>query len=570
MTRWAEVCARVGLACLLICFAQTSLHAQIFKLQGGDSTLFQAEGGSFDVKAPGYEGSLGAGFFEGHFQFGAVARTQFHDYTLIGGDDAIRFSLPTDIFDGGYFFYARGAGIEHSTKDQNLYFFGGVTSTWMGTSFFQSARAEDPVGILFFDRRLTKTLHFYSRAILAHRKTSLQSLEWQPRRWLKTAVSAGIGSGKGYFASSFDAETRKLALQASYVAASGEFRRITAPSILNSEADKGNIQVAYRPDSIMSFSAGHRDLLQPITLTSPLEEAAVNNLGANFSIAHSNFGLGIFNSSVAGRQTNGLNLYTGHRIHQRFEVTANYFQSRSDQSRPQTMVTGTFREVVSPRFSLLQLVTRSDGQWNMAYGGQFITNRFSASIDYQNVYLPFEPQHPFQQALMVNLTARVFGPVQLTAASSVAPDGHIRYTFGGTTYLYRYQGLAGRQPSQEFYKFSKYLLQGVVRDDQGNPLEGVALRINGATVYTDDAGRFQYRYNKHTPVDFAVALDEFLIPGVYEVVKAPRLVTPELEDQAADVEVVIRRVRAAPSQLRTAPPKQGVATSGSAAPPANP
>ena len=554
MIRGAEVCFRTGLACLFLAvLLRSPLQAQIFKLQGGDSTLFEAQGGSLDIKAQGYEGNLGAGFFEGHFQFGAVARTQFRDSTLIAGDDSIRFDLPTDIFDGGYYFYARGAGIERTGKDENVYFFGGVTSTWLGTSFFQSARAENPVAILFFDRRLTRTLRFYSRGVLAHHKTSLQSLEWRPRRWLKTAVTAGMGSGKGYFATSFDAETRKLALQASYIAASSDFRRITVSSILNSEADKGNVQGTYRPNSTMSFTAGHRDLLQPVTLQSPLEEATVNNLGAEFHIAHTNFGAGLFNSGVAGRQTNGTNFYVGQRIHDRLEVTGNYFQSRTGQAKPQSMVTGTFREILSPRFSLLQLVTHASGQWNLAYGGQFLTNRFSASVDYQNVYLPFQPQKPFQQALMVNVSARILGPLQLTAASSVAPDGHIRYTFGGTTYLYRYKGLMGRQFSPDSYSFPKYVVQGVVRDDQGNPVEGAALHINGAVVYTDDSGHFLYRDRKHAPVKFEVAPEEFLVPGIYQLVKAPALVTPELEDRASNVEVVIRRVRTTPIELHAVP-----------------
>jgi hypothetical protein len=557
MTRAAASPFLPGLALLfLLVPAAVPAQAQIFKLQGGDSTLFQAEGGSLDVKAPNYEGNLGLGFFEGHFQLGATMRTKFRDYTLIGGDDSIRFDLPTDIFDGGYYFYARGAGIARIEKNESLYFFGGVTSTWQGTSFFQSAHAENPTAILFFDRRLTRNLHFYSRGILAHRKTSLQSLEWQPRRWLKTAVTAGLGSGKGYFAASLDAETRKLAVLASYVAASQEFRRVTVPSILNSEADKENVQVTYRPNAVLNFSAGHRNLLQPFSFQSPLEEASVNNAGVNIHIAHIYFGTGLFNSSVAGRQTNGANFYAGHRFRDRLELTANYFESRSGASGRQSMVTGTFREIVSPRFSLLQLVTHSNGQWNLAYGGQYVANRFRASVDYQNVYLPFQPQHPFQQALTVNVTARLLGPLQLNAGSAVAPDGHIRYTFGATTYFYRYSGLMGAQgPSADSYSFPKYLVQGIVKDDSGKPFSGAALHINGATVYSDDAGRFLYRCRKRTPMKLEVAPEEFLVPGVYRVVQSPSVVMPETEERATDVLIVVQPARTTPIELRVGTPR---------------
>ena len=71
------------------------------------------------------------------------------------------------------------------------------------------------------------------------------------------------------------------------------------------------------------------------------------------------------------------------------------------------------------------------------------------------------------------MALRVAGPWQVTAASNVAPDGHLRYSFGTSTYLYRLRGMMTAQP--ETFSIAKYLVQGIVKDDHGVAVEGAAL-----------------------------------------------------------------------------------------------
>jgi hypothetical protein len=131
--------------------------------------------------------------------------------------------------------------------------------------------------------------------------------------------------------------------------------------------------------------------------------------------------------------------------------------------------------------------------------------------------------------------------LQLTAASNVAPDGHLRYSFGASTYLYRFRGMAMAANSDSF-SIAKYVVQGFVNDDRGLPVEGAALHIGKEIVYTDSSGRFQVRFSKRGPFPLSVAPDEFLNNGVYAVVSVPAQVTAENEDHASDVQVVIKRV----------------------------
>src|SRR5437899_220618 len=87
--------------------------AQIFRVQGGASTLFGANGASVNIKAPGYEGEIGAGALDGHFQYGFLVRTNLLGNTLSVGDDTVKVELPTDVFDASHYFLARGVGLQH-------------------------------------------------------------------------------------------------------------------------------------------------------------------------------------------------------------------------------------------------------------------------------------------------------------------------------------------------------------------------------------------------------------------------------------------------------------------------
>ncbi len=539
---------RLPVQCALILLAMLagSAVAQVFKVQGGTSTMLDAQGGSVEFKAPTYDGTIGMGFFDGHFEYGAEARSLYHGYTLLAGDEMIPFVLPTDVFDSSHYFSARGIGVTQKNSDSTFYAFAGATSTWLGTGFFNAATSDDPVGIFFYQRKLSDRLTFFSRDIVSNRQTLLQGLEWKQNKWLKASLTGGIGSNEKYFASAVDAETRQIAFKASYVLMGDMFRRIAVSSPLSSEIDKANVQMLYKPNHFLSITTGHENILEPLTLGGPMQQASVNQLSVDLHVQGFYFGTGLFSSTAAGRGTEGTNYYAGRRISQRLEVNANYFRS-APQSTPTepgqttTILSGTVRERFSSRFSLLQLISRTDGQTTISYGGDFTSNRLMARVDYQNVYLPFRPQRPFEQALALNASLRVTGPWQITAASNVDPEGHIRYSFGITTYLYRMNGMITNASDDQF-SIAKYLVQGVVKDEQGLPVEGAALHIGKQIAYTDSSGRFMARFSKRGPLPLSVAPDEFLTNAFYEVVSAPPQAKADSEENASDVEVVVRRV----------------------------
>src|SRR5207245_9272757 len=108
--------------------------------------------------------------------------------------------------------------------------------------------------------------------------------------------------------------------------------------------------------------------------------------------------------TAPSRGTHGTKLYVGRRIGQRPEVNTNWFQSKPQSTKTSpgqttSILSGTVRENFSSRFSLLQLISRTGGQTTFAFGGDFTSNRLLLRADYQNVYLPFRPTRPFEQAL---------------------------------------------------------------------------------------------------------------------------------------------------------------------------
>jgi hypothetical protein len=536
---------RLQCGLVLLTMMAAVAHAQVFRVQGGDSSLLNAEGGSVEFKAPDYDGTVGFGFFNGKPQFGGNTRYQFHGYTLLGGDENIPFTLPTDVFDASHYFSVRGAGVTRTGETGRFYAFAGTTATWLGTGFFNAASSDRPAGVFFYERKWNPRLKFFSREIASNTQTALEGVEWKPRRWLKTGFTGGIGSNQPYFASSMDAETQQLALKASYVLTGDRFQRVTVLSPFSSEVNKGNVQVLYKPNNISSFTAGHQNILEPVTVGGPMQQASVNQLSSDFRIGKFYFGTGLFSSNASGRRTTGENLYVGRRFGQRIEVNTNYFTSKpqgagTTGAEATTIFSGTVRENFSSRFSLLQLVSRTAGQTTFAFGGDFTSNRLQVRADYQNVYLPFRPDHPFEQALALNVSLRVKGPLQVTAASNVAPDGRLRYSFGASTYLYRVRGMASNAVSQDSFSIAKFVIQGVVHDEEGVPVEGAALRVGREIAYTDSSGHFQVRVSKHGPYAISVQPEEFLTNLVYVPVTAPVQVRAELDSAAEEVQIVVR------------------------------
>ena len=513
---------------------------QIFRLEAGTSSLYQAHGGSVGFHTQNYDGWLGIGSMEG-VRVGAFMRTKFRGSTLTIGDDAIPFRLGTDVFDTGHYFMGRGVGLTQQHGATRIFSFAGATSRGTGTPYFRTGDAEKGVGLLFLDHPLSDRLSLFSRNVFSSRQSSISGLEWQPWTGVRASVAGGFGANQGYGASSFTVDRDLYTLKAAYIVAGDQFRRITVQQPISSEVDRENVMFTLRPTSSLALTVGRQNFLQPFTQDSPTVRGSVNQYAASFYPGRLSLSGTLFDSRVMGMASRGASFSAGRDLFSRLHVTGNYLWNRAGNSQSFTSILGTFRETLSPRLSFLQNVTHSSGQTNVSFGGNFVSNRVSVGVEYQTLYLPFLTGNQFKQALVLNFQFRPFGNYSFNAGSYVTPDGRVKYTAYGGTYMYRGAPGGGPPGAMTAISFHKYLVQGRVLDEAGRPIRGAALRIDGEVVYSDSGGVFLSRRRRPATLRLEVLLNEFIVPGQFEVVSAPPSVKAEPEGSAHEVIVVLRR-----------------------------
>ncbi|MGH9521014.1 MAG: hypothetical protein ACRD3E_00620 [Terriglobales bacterium] len=518
------------------------LHAQIFHVQAGSSSMMDAHGGSIDFQAPGYSGSFGAGMIDGKAEFGAVVRTSIHGFQLTAGDDVLPFNLPTDIFNGAHYFYGRGLGISGGRERFRFQFFAGATTTSMGAPYFSAARADQPFGLLFTQFKLRKNITLVTRSISAGKGTFIAGLEWSPNPSFAIASSGGVGANEPYFANSLKIERERVSFHAAYILQSNTFQRIGARIPVYSESNRENLLLTVRPTERFTFSIGRQNVLSPITSTQPSVRGLVHQFSASTSISGIRVNGSLYQSRVYGLQTLGYAV-SGSRPFRRVEVGADFYRSTAHEAAANQSLNGRVRETITQKLALTQYVSRSNGQSSLQFGGEFTSNRLTIAVTHETVYAPFRPNSaggPFVHVYNVSLRIRLFGSLEVAGHTNVTPDGKIRYTASTGDYFYRYAGLeTGERPN---LKIPDWVVQGKVVDTEGNPIAGAALQIDGKVAFSDSNGEFLVRFSKHEMVAFTVLLKEFLTAREYDVVSAPTSVESARENSARPVSVILQRI----------------------------
>jgi hypothetical protein len=220
------------------------------------------------------------------------------------------------------------------------------------------------------------------------------------------------------------------------------------------------------------------------------------------------------------------------------DATVDYYRSAPRNETPSSNVVVNVKETVSPRISLLQVITRAEGRTSVSAGGEFLSNPVTVGVSYQTVFAPFHRGSPFVQTLGLDVRVRLIGNVQLRAGTHTTPDGRVRYTISGSQLLSRARNRSGSVPRAAF---AKYLIHGVVRDAEGKPVEGAAVKVGDEVLVTGRDGRFFLRTGRAAPAAIAVLPDEFSMPGRYETVSVPPVAVPDVENRAQPIVIVVRQ-----------------------------
>lgn len=527
--------------CLLCLVCPGRATGQVFQMTGGASSLLNAEGGSLEVHAENYTARIDLGYF-GKPSLGFYFSHPFKSGVLGTGDQQVPFALPTDLFDHSYYFLARGVSFSRNVQDGRLFVFGGTTSNGFFAPFLNIARADTPSGAVFYEKQLSPALRFVSRNIFSSHQTSIQSVEWAARKDIKMALSAGLGNNQPYGATSLSIIKLWMVLDASYARSGDAFRRVLVATPQLSENDRENIRFELHPVSNFRVIVSRNNYLADIQ-PAGIERAMVQGIGAGGSVAGFQLNGAWFDSATSVGNSTALSLGVRRTITPHFEAGMDFLRSEYSKSTAPHSLVGTVREIVNSRFSLNQVISRNAGQTSIDFGGNFLSNFLSVSVDYQTVFLPFvqSPSGQFKQVMVLGLHFQLPHGMQFNMDTDVTPLGQIRYTAYGTTYAYH--GM-GRESSGTSFtgKFFQNVVRGQVLDPNGEPVAGAALQIGPELAVTDSEGNFMVRLKKAGVLTLKIAFDEFTTPGRYVIVQAPQTVKAAREDSAEDYSIVLRRI----------------------------
>ena len=554
----------VAVSGLFLCMEATA-PAQVFRLTGGASSGFQAQGAGLEVRGKGYEAWSGAGISDGHLIFGSFLKLRLNKYIVKFGNDDVAMTLPIDTFGTQSTLHTNGVTVETQIKRTTLHAFAGQMGSSFITPMFRAGTFSGPPAvILFTDTLLTQNLRLFSRNIFSSTKTTISGFEWKPRGKLPCltgtdlpllrgleckldhgytfSFAAGIGSGHLYTSEALSFSRPGLDLNLAYVAADDGFQRSLAETPLQSELDGANVTGAIRPTGNTSLSFGHQNYLVPQLGNQPTLHAQVDRLSGSWKVGEYDgtaVGSAVFRSSLLNRTTRGASLWASQTLGP-LDLRLNYLVSAADTNPAVQSVSLTSQEKLTPRISALQVTTFSAGKTSVAFGGSLLTNLLTVGVNYQTLYVPFRPDRPFTQALSVTLNLSLRGNLHLSTATSFTPEGKMIYTLAGSGSYYRLAGLEAAPPLQSF-RLENYLIQGQVTTPNGLPIYGAAIRIGKEVLYSDRDGRFFARERKPGHYKVEVAPSEFIATGDFTIVSAPEDAVATKDPAAPAIVIVLSR-----------------------------
>src|SRR5437879_9890309 len=113
----------------------------------------------------------------------------------------------------------------------------------------------------------------------------------------------------------------------------------------------------------------------------------------------------LFSSETGAGTARAVSMGVRRHVTERVEAGIDYLRSTLPNGSVIHTEVSTFRENVSQRFSLSQVITHGSGQTSIAFGGTFLSNLLTASAEYKTVYLPFAPtgQSQFRTVFVLNV-----------------------------------------------------------------------------------------------------------------------------------------------------------------------
>ncbi len=529
---------------LLGCAARPPcLRGQSLDVAGGTSSFLDASGFQVGYEWQPVTGWLGLAAMNG-VHVGGFLGTTYHGFDVGAGDRYYPFVLDTDVLDHSYIFYGRGLSVSRRSARDHWLLFGGKTALPLATPFLRAYQTDRAAGAFFYERRLNPRLILHSFNILSDKSTSVHSLGFQVDPHWKVSAAAGVGRGRGFFAAATQYRHDWLAVTGSYTANGEGFRRLSISNLPYPERTGGNVRVTLTPLPHLGFQLGHETVLSPLLNSSQSLRATLNSASLFSSIKGFSMNAGI-SASRGGTFSTQTRMFTVTRsLGRRLTAYGAILRIRTQNSQPQHLYLVTTEERLTRRLSLRQTFNEGTGTKSVGWGGRFLSNPLTVGIDYQTVFNPLAGGfggRTLVQAWTVNLRIHLPGGITLHYDTFLDPFGRFRYTAFANGIRYnpaeKVLGppVAAAQPS-----LGRYLVRGVVQDERGDPVWGVAVQVDGQYVYSDSQGQFFLRFRRAGEYPLKVVTERSLNPGGCQIVRAPSTVRAEPEKTAPPVVIVVR------------------------------
>ena len=526
--------------------------AQLLELNGGSSSIYQAEGGTLTLQGGAYRMDLSAGVVAGRAVAGAELLYRYKHTDVIAGTDLVHLDLPTDIFQSNHRLMGVGAGVRRKTAEGGRFeAFAGATSTRFDTPLFEGIRAEKPAAAFVMDKQLSPELKLFTQVVYASSLSTIETVAWSRTPELKLALSGGRGNGSRYEAASVDLKRQQIDLKASYIDAGPRFQRTGSQIDLSPEPIRENILFHWHSqgDARLLVSGGRQHFLVstdaasgslPDAPSPAVSMSTLDQLSASARFERTGFTASLLHSSYNGEGNLSFGLAATNALTRELRVQASYFESHPEgpaKASVNRSLVANAQETVTSRVSANVTVTVSNGQTSVSFGGSLLSNLATVSADYQTFYVPTRPGNPFEQALVLDVDLHIFGRMTAHGSTFVSPTGKLLYTAD----LHAAQGIDGAvAPTVEHASLAECVVKGRVVDRSGLPVEGAALEVDGKLVFTDSDGRFFLRDKKPTLHLYSIQPDKFLDGNTWHVISRP-LRLESLREARPDVMIVVGR-----------------------------
>jgi hypothetical protein len=456
------------LALLLLIIAPAAC-GQVIQVNAGASTLFNGEGGSVTFYTPGSTSTVGLGVLNGKLVGGAGTEFEWRHWDVFAGDKQL--FLTTGM--SGTAVALRGVAVTKKTAKQSLTLFTGATGQAYSTPFFSGTTAKNFGAGLRFERLLSHGFKVSTvDSFAGSRHTVLEEVAWSHGAWTLNE-NAGLLDNRRFTNATGTFATRHFGAQANH-----------ATYIWNG---------------------------QWLTATS-------ENVAGTYGRAYA------YASAFQSRNNRGQAVGGSYRLGSVQLGVGGTFSGKSKT------LSGSVMEQVTRHFSLTQYLTRSQGQTQVNFGGQYEGNTVAVGVSYQEMYAPFGPT-AFTKVLCLSL--RFQHPHGETVDLSTVGK---RWTAMGGAYIKTGMQLGDTSQHQTRGSVKGELYRGSVVDEQGNPVAGAAVRVGREIVYSNEQGELMARRKRGGEVTVQVAPEQFVAPGVWECVTCPETVQP-----GEEFKIVVRR-----------------------------